>query len=37
MGNRQDSEQTTAVAKAAQSKAHGVRTKWDPKCKEGSV
>lgn len=29
MGNRQDSKQTTAVAKQQSRKVHGIRTKWD--------
>lgn len=34
MSNRQDSEQTTAVAKQHRAnKAHSVKTKWDYKCK----
>lgn len=38
MSNRQDSEQTTAVAKQHRAnKAHSVKTKWDHKCKGVSL
>lgn len=38
MSNKQDSEQTTAMAKQHRAnKAHSVKTKWDSKCKGVSL